>query len=170
VARRRSVHIDLAEADWYEASGYRLHYPRPNAAFAGEPADGPTPRVQVPLLRTLAAVHGTARIGLAEWDGYDGSAAGRELPGAVARGMRTFAGLEHTVWEMPFDRAIALVEETESSAESVAANYVWDVGGEWLVVSDLDLPSTYCATTTGTPADWGPDLEWVEVSGSTPFR
>ena len=63
VARRRSVHIDLAEADWYEASGHRLHYPRPDAAFADEPADGPTPRVQVPLLRTLPRSTGPPRSG-----------------------------------------------------------------------------------------------------------
>lgn len=61
---------------------------------------------------------------------------------------------------------IAGDEAARPSHQSVLANYLWDASGDWLVAADIDLASTYCATTFAVEA-WQRPLEWGPVHADT---
>jgi hypothetical protein len=170
VAARRGARPDLRTAAWHDVSGFRLHHPRENPVFRVEPRVGPVPGVLGPVLAGLPAGSGGG-VWLAEWTGFDESAAGRSLDGCVFSGTATLVGLPHSVWRSTLPAALALIARGDEpggpGSDALLADVVRDVAGGWIVVSSPDLASTYCATREPV-AHWDAGLEWLEVDRAAP--
>jgi len=142
VAKRRGG-VDVATASWHDVSGTRLHYPKIGSAFELEPESGPTPEVMPPVLSTLLDCRPAATVLIAEWTGYGGVAAERDLRDSRSLGIRRLSGADFSVWETPAATALRLIaagnETAEASSASVLANYVWEGGGHWIVAANYDL-------------------------------
>ncbi len=176
IAARTGRRFEPAHSSWHEVSGHRLHHPRPEPSWGVEPQVGPVPEVLAPVLTALVPdpASDSTRSGallFAEWVGYDEEIAGRELTGATLVETVVDTGDGYTVWSATVSELLRLIRGAEGQggdpADRVLANFTWSPAGDWLVVADPDLASTYVGTHT--QVDGWADLEWAEVGPHAPL-
>ncbi len=156
MAAARGVKVDLASCSFFDAAGVRLHSGDAGAGWEIEPRVGGDPRVLVEVVSVLRRFTADpARVGMGVWDGYAGLR--DRFPGTMRVGRLAYhptvgplgCVVDPTGWGYP-------------------ANLAWT--GEWLMVSDVDLPSTYVAGSEELAAALvsDGDLEAVRVDRDTP--
>ncbi|MDO4784916.1 MAG: hypothetical protein Q3997_07525 [Propionibacteriaceae bacterium] len=132
--------IDVATADWHSVSGVRLHTGKSAPGWDIEPYVGPgDPRVAPSVFRHLReGAIGACWIGY--WTGY-----GRERPeGAQALSL---GGGVRTYHVVPLTPTLHDAMAAGTDALPIYPDIAWDEGGSFLMVADLDLPSTVIGCT-----------------------
>lgn len=147
---------DLAAVDWHAASGVHLHTGRTASGWDIEPDVGPGARWVAPALsqHLLESFVGTCWLGY--WIGY-----GRDRP----EGAQALSLGEDTYDVVPLTPGLGDRLTAGTSLRSTYPDIMWDEGGTFLMVANVDLPSTIlgCATTVAQRVCADPGLETLMI-------
>lgn len=148
--------IDLAAADWHAASGVRLHTGRTGSGWDIEPDVGPGARWVAPALARHLLERPVGTCWLGYWTGY-----GRDRPA----GAQVLSLGEDTYDVLPLTAGLGDRLAAGTGLRATYPDIMWDEGGTFLMVANVDLPSTIlgCASTVAQRVCADPGLETLMI-------
>ncbi|WP_338569108.1 hypothetical protein V7R84_11435 [Arachnia propionica] len=151
--------VSIATAGWFEVSGIRLHEGTAGPGWDHEPDIGPSPLILPVLLRQILTGCSEGRLWMGEWDGW-GS---RRRP-AVSRSLTVPGRRYHMTATSPRELLTSLDPDR-------LPDVVWDEAGTFIILADIDLPSTIVGCREGIAEGLlrNPNLEAVRVDGGAPI-
>ena len=151
--------VSIATAGWFEVSGIRLHEGTAGPGWDHEPDIGPSPLILPVLLRQILTGCSEGRLWMGEWDGW-GS---RRRP-AVSRSLTVPGRRYHMTATSPRELLTSLDPDR-------LPDVVWDEAGTFIILADIDLPSTIVGCQKGIAEGLlrNPNLEAVRVDGGAPI-
>ena len=150
--------VSIATAGWSEVSGIGLHEGTAGPGWDHEPDIGPSPLILPVLLRQMLPGVPEGRVWIGEWDGWGG----RKRP-AGSRPL-TVPGRRYHV------TATSRRELLTGLDPDRLPDVVWDEAGTFIILADIDLPSTVIGCQKGIAEGLlrSPGLEAVRVDGGAP--
>ena len=150
--------VAISTAGWSEVSGVELHEGVTGRGWEHEPRIGPDPLVLPVLLHHLLARILGGRLWAGEWDGWGD----RERP-AGARVLTVPGRRYHVTATSPRELLASLDPHR-------LPDVVWNEGGTFVALTDVDLPSTIVGCGEGIAEELlgHPGLEAVRGDGGAP--
>ena len=150
--------VSTATAGWSEVSGIGLHEGTAGPGWDHEPDVGPSPLILPVLLRQMLPGVPEGRVWIGEWDGWGD----RKRP-AGSRPLTVPGRRYHVTATSP--RKLL----TELNPDRLP-DVVWDEAGTFIILADIDLPSTVVGCQKGIAERLlrCPGLEAVRVDGGAP--
>ena len=151
--------MSIATAGWSEVSGIGLHEGTAGLGWDHEPDVGPSPLILPVLLRQILPGVPEGRVWVGEWDGWSD----RKCP-AGSRTL-TVPGRRYHVTATSPRRLLAGLDLDR------LPDLVWDEAGTFIILADIDLPSTVVGCREGIAEGLlrNPNLEAVRVDGGAPI-
>ena len=151
--------VSIATAGWSEVSGIGLHEGTAGPGWDHEPDIGPSPLILPVLLRQILTGCSEGRLWVGEWDGWGG----RKRP-AGSRPLTVPGRRYHVTGTSPRELLTGLDRDR-------LPDVVWDEAGTFIILADIDLPSTVVGCREGTTEGLlrNPNLEAVRVDGGAPI-
>ena len=151
--------VSIATAGWSEVSGIGLHEGTAGPGWDHEPDIGPSPLILPVLLRQILTGCSEGRFWVGEWDGWGG----RKRP-AGSRSLTVPGRRYHVTATSPQELLTGLDPEH-------LPDVVWDEAGTFIILADIDLPSTVVGCQKGITEGLlrNPNLEAVRVDGGAPI-
>ena len=151
--------VSIATAGWSEVSGIGLHEGTAGPGWDHEPDIGPSPLILPVLLRQILTGCSEGRLWVGEWDGWGG----RKRP-AGSRPLTVPGRRYHVTATSPRELLTGLDRDR-------LPDVVWDEAGTFIILADIDLPSTVVGCREGTTEGLlrNPNLEAVRVDGGAPI-
>ena len=151
--------VSIATASWSEVSGIGLHEGTAGPGWDHEPDIGPSPLILPVLLRQILTGCSEGRLWVGEWDGWGG----RKRP-AGSRPLTVPGRRYHVTATSPRELLTGLDRDR-------LPDVVWDEAGTFIILADIDLPSTVVGCREGITEGLlrNPNLEAVRVDGGAPI-
>ena len=151
--------VSIATAGWSEVSGIGLHEGTAGPGWDHEPDIGPSPLILPVLLRQILTGCSEGRLWVGEWDGWGD----RKRP-AGSRPLTVPGRRYHVTATSPRELLTGLDRDR-------LPDVVWDEAGTFIILADIDLPSTVVGCREGTTEGLlrNPNLEAVRVDGGAPI-
>ena len=151
--------VSIATAGWSEVSGIGLHEGTAGPGWDHEPDIGPSPLILQVLLRQILTGCSEGRLWVGEWDGWGG----RKRP-AGSRPLTVPGRRYHVTATSPRELLTGLDRDR-------LPDVVWDEAGTFIILADIDLPSTVVGCREGITEGLlrNPNLEAVRVDGGAPI-
>lgn len=151
--------VSIATAGWSEVSGIGLHEGTAGPGWDHEPDIGPSPLILPVLLRQILTGCSEGRLWVGEWDGWGG----RKRP-AGSRPLTVPGRRYHVTATSPRELLTGLDRDR-------LPDVVWDEAGTFIILADIDLPSTVVGCREGITEGLlrNPNLEAVRVDGGAPI-
>ena len=151
--------VSIATAGWSEVSGIGLHEGTAGPGWDHEPDIGPSPLILSVLLRQILTGRSEGRLWVGEWDGWGG----RKRP-AGSRPLTVPGRRYHVTATSPRELLTGLDRDR-------LPDVVWDEAGTFIILADIDLPSTVVGCQKGITEGLlrNPNLEAVRVDGGAPI-
>jgi len=151
--------VSIATAGWSEVSGIGLHEGTAGPGWDHEPDIGPSPLILPVLLRQILTGCSEGRLWVGEWDGWGG----RKRP-AGSRPLTVPGRRYHVTGTSPRELLTGLDRDR-------LPDVVWDEAGTFIILADIDLPSTVVGCQKGITEGLlrNPNLEAVRVDGGAPI-
>ena len=151
--------VSIATAGWSEVSGIGLHEGTAGPGWEHEPDVGPSPLILPVLLRQILPGVPEGRVWVGEWDGWGD----RKRP-AGSRLLTVPGRRYHLTATSPRELLPGLAPDR-------LPDVVWDEAGTFIIMADIDLPSTVVGCREGIAEDLlrNPNLEAVRVDGGAPI-
>lgn len=151
--------VSIATAGWSEVSGIGLHEGTAGPGWDHEPDIGPSPLILPVLLRQILTGCSEGRLWVGEWDGWGG----RKRP-AGSQPLTVPGRRYHVTATSPRELLTGLDRDR-------LPDVVWDEAGTFIILADIDLPSTVVGCREGTTEGLlrNPNLEAVRVDGGAPI-
>ena len=150
--------MSIATAGWLEVSGIGLHKGAAGPGWDHEPDIGPSPLILPVLLRQILTGCSEGRLWMGEWDGWGV----RKRP-AGSRPLTVPGRRYHVTATSPQELLAGLDPER-------LPDVVWDETGTFIILADIDLPSTIVGCCEGIAEGLlrNPGLEALRVDGGAP--
>ena len=151
--------VSIATAGWSEVSGIGLHEGTAGPGWDHEPDIGPSPLNLSVLARQILRGCSEGRLWGGEWDGWGG----RKRP-AGSRPLTVPGRRYHVTATSPRELLTGLDRDR-------LPDVVWDEAGTFIILADIDLPSTVVGCREGITEGLlrNPNLEAVRVDGGAPI-
>ena len=151
--------VSIATAGWSEVSGIGLHEGTAGPGWEHEPDVGPSPLILPVLLRQMLPGVPEGRVWIGEWDGWGD----RKRP-AGSRLLTVPGRRYHLTATSPRELLPGLAPDR-------LPDVVWDEAGTFIILADIDLPSTVvgCHERIAERLLRNPGLEAVRVDGGAPI-
>lgn len=151
--------VSIATAGWSEVSGIGLHEGTAGPGWDHEPDIGPSPLILPVLLRQILTGCSEGRLWVGEWDGWGD----RKRP-AGSRPLTVPGRRYHVTATSPRELLTGLDRDR-------LPDVVWDEAGTFIILADIDLPSTVVGCREGITEGLlrNPNLEAVRVDGGAPI-
>ena len=147
--------VSITTAGWSEVSGVELHEGAAESGWDHEPDIGPSPLILPVLLRQILTGCSEGRLWVGEWDGWGD----RKRP-AGSRPLTVPGRRYHVTATSPRELLTGLDPDR-------LPDVVWDEAGTFIILADIDLPSTVVGCREGITEGLlrNPNLEAVRVDG-----